>query len=402
MKRLRAGIFARLKPLTPSALMALMKLHLLLRSFVIVICLAAFVARADYLVYFGTYTGAKSKGIYAFRMSDEGKLTPLGLAAETPNPTYLAVHPNKKFLYSINEVSKFGEKKAGFVSAFSIDAKTGMLTALNQQTAGGTGPCHIALDEKGRCAVVANYGGGSVEALPLKKDGSLGEPGTFTQHAGTSVNKSRQEGPHGHCILVDPSQRFALACDLGLDQVLIYKLDVAKGTLTPNNPAFATIAPGSGPRHIAFHPNGKFAYVISEMLCTMTAFSWDSRAGALKELQTISTLPGELQRGYSTAEVYVHPSGKFVYGSNRGHNSIVGYACDAKTGRLTLIEHTDTQGKTPRHFGIDPSGKFLLAENQDSGTVVVFKIDSKTGKLTPTGEKVEVPSPVAAVFVPVK
>lgn len=394
--------FVRLNRTRRSALLGRMKIHLLLGRALALTCLAATVTHADYLVYFGTYTGTKSKGIYAFRMNDEGRLAPLGLAAETPNPTYLALHPNKKFLYSINEVSKFGERPAGFVSAFAIDARTGMLAGLNQQSAGGPGPCHIALDEKGRCAVVANYGGGSVEALPLKRDGSLGEPGTFIQHVGSSVNKSRQEGPHGHCILVDPSQRFALACDLGLDQVLIYKLDAAKATLTPNVPAFAKVAPGSGPRHMAFHPNGKFAYVINEMLCTMIAFSWDSRAGVLKELQTISTLPGELQRGYSTAEVYVHPSGKFVYGSNRGHNSIVGYACDAKTGRLTLIEHTDTQGKTPRHFAIDPDGRFLLAENQDSGTVVVFKIDPKTGKLTPTGEKVEVPSPVAAVFVPVK
>jgi 6-phosphogluconolactonase len=379
-----------------------MKLHSFLFRLIVLVCFAAPVTRADYLVYFGTYTGAKSKGIYAFRMSDDGKLTPLGLAAEMTNPTYLALHPNNKFLYAIGEVSKFGDKKAGAVSAFAIDAKTGMLTALNQQSSGGDGPCHIALDKKGRCAVVANYGGGSVESLPLKANGSLGEPGTFIQHEGSSANKLRQEGPHGHCILVDPSQRFALACDLGLDKVLIYKLDAAKGTLAPNDPAFATIAPGSGPRHIAFHPNGKFAYVISEMLCTMTAFEWDSSRGALKEFQTISTLPGELQRGYSTAEVYVHPSGKFVYGSNRGHNSIVGYACDGKTGRLTLIEHTDTQGKTPRHFSIDPAGKFLLAENQDSGTVVVFRIDQKSGKLTPTGEKVEVGSPVAAVFVPLK
>jgi 6-phosphogluconolactonase len=379
-----------------------MKTFPCLRLLLVLALLVAISARADYFVYFGTYTGAKSKGIYVSRMNDEGKLSAPELVAETANPTYLALHPNRKFLYSIGEVSKFGGKKAGSVGAFAIDGKTGKLTALNTQTSGGDGPCHIALDEKGGCVVVANYGGGSVEALPVNKDGSLGEPGTFIQHEGSSANKSREEGPHGYCILVDPSQKFALACDLGLDKVLIYKLDATKGTLTPNDPAFGVVAPGSGPRHIAFHPNGKFAYVISEMACTMTAFTWDSNRGALKEFQSISTLPGELQKGFSTAEVYVHPNGKFVYGSNRGHNSIVVYACDEKSGRLTLVEHQPTQGKTPRHFGIDPSGKFLLAENQDSASVIVFRIDQSTGKLTATGEKIEVGSPVCAVFVPIK
>jgi 6-phosphogluconolactonase len=378
-----------------------MKSH---RPFAVVLALLCIVgiARADYLVYFGTYTGAKSKGIYVSRMGDDGKLSAPELAAETASPSYLAVHPNKKFLYSIGEVSSFGGRKTGSVSAFAIDAKSGKLTALNQQTSGGAGPCHIDIDEKGQCVVAANYGGGSVQALPVKADGSLGEPGTFIQHEGSSVNKSRQEGPHGHCILFDPSQKFAVACDLGLDKVLIYKVDAAKATLTPNDPAFATVAPGSGPRHIAFHPDGKFAYVINEMLCTMTAFAWDSKKGALAEVQTISTLPGELQRGYSTAEVYVHPSGKFVYGSNRGHDSIVVYACDPKTGKLTLVEHQPTQGKTPRHFGITPDGKFLLAENQGSDSVIVFRIDAKTGKLTATGDKIEVGAPVCAVFVPVR
>lgn len=378
-----------------------MKFHLRLRCFLVCMCLAAVAARADYLVYFGTYTGPKSQGIYACRMDDTGKLTSLGVVAESASPAYLAVHPNKRFLYSINEVSKFENRSAGYVSAFAIDAKTGQLKELNRQSSGGPGPCHLSLDAKGQCVLVANYGGGSVQALPVKADGSLGAPGTFIQHAGSSVNKSRQEGPHGHCILPDPSQRFALACDLGLDQVLVYKLDAGQAGLTPNAPAFAAVTPGSGPRHLDFHPNGKFAYVINEMLCTVTAFAWDSGRGELKELQTISTLPGEVQRGYSTAEIYVHPSGKFVYGSNRGHNSIVGYACDPKTGRLALIGHTDTQGRTPRHFAIDPKGRFLLAENQDSGTVVVFKIDPGTGMLTATGEKAEVPSPVSAVFVPV-
>src|SRR5436190_7843285 len=394
-------ISARLKPAPLSALLCGMKSQRSLAIALALLCTIAFM-HADYVVYFGTYTGAKSKGIYVSRMSDDGKLSAPELAAETANPTYLALHPNKKVLYSIGEISKFGGKKAGSVSAFSIDAKTGKLTLLNQQSSGGDGPCHVDVDQKGRCVVVANYGGGSVEALPVNKDGSLGEPGTFIQHEGTSVNKSRQEGPHGHSIVFDPSQKFAVGCDLGLDKVLVYKVDAAKATLTPNDPAFATIAAGSGPRHISFHPNGKFAYVISEMLCTMTVFSWDSKRGALTELQTISTLPGQVERGYSTAEVYVHPSGQFVYGSNRGHDSIVVYACDQKTGRLTLVEHQPTQGKTPRHFGITPDGKFLLAENQGTDSVIVFRIDSKTGKLTATGDKIDVGAPVCAVFVLVR
>jgi 6-phosphogluconolactonase len=359
-------------------------------------------AHADQLVFIGTYTGAKSKGIYALRMSDEGKLTPLGLSAELSNPTFLALHPKEPVLYAISEVSKFGDRKTGSVHAFAIDKKTGKLTPLNSETSGGAGPCHLDVDAKGRCVVVANYGGGSVQALPIKKDGSLGAPGTFVQHEGSSVNPSRQKAPHGHAIVVDPSQKFALACDLGLDKVLIYKLDAAKAQLTPNVPAFATVAPGAGPRHIAFRPDGKFAYVINELNCTMTAFAWDSRRGALTEVQTISTLPGELQKGYSTAEVYVHPNGKFVYGSNRGHDSIVVYASDAKTGKLALVEHESTQGKTPRHFGIDPTGKFLLAENQGSDSIVVFRIDGKTGALTATGETAEAGAPVCAVFLPVK
>ena len=356
-------------------------------------------AHADYFVYFGTYTGAKSKGIYASRMSDDGKLSVPELVAEMTSPSYLVVHPNNKYLYAVGEVAKFKEEKAGAVSAYAINAKTGKLTLLNQQSSGGTGPCHIDVDRKGRSVVVANYGGGSVKALPINKDGSLGESGTFIQHQGSSVNKSRQGAPHGHCIVVDPSQKFAVAADLGLDQVLVYKLDAAKGGLTPNDIPFAQVAQGAGPRHLAFHPDGKFAYVINEMNCTVTAFSWDNKAGMLREIQTISTLPGELQKGYSTAEIYVHPSGKFVYGSNRGHDSIVVYACDEKTGKLTLVEHQPTQGKTPRHFGIDPKGKFLLAENQGSDSVIVFRIDQKTGKLTATGDKIEVGSPVCAVFV---
>ncbi len=362
--------------------------------------ITALCARADHFVYFGTYTGAKSKGIYCWRMTDDGKLTRVGLAAETANPTYLALHPTGKFLYAIGEFAQFNGQKAGAVTAYAIDTATGKLTLLNQQSSGGPGPCHLDVDRAGKVVLVANYGGGSVEALPIKADGSLGEPGTFVQHKG--VGDYEKRAPRGHAINVDPTQRFAVACDLGLDQVLVYKLDAANAKLTPNDPPFAMLAPGSGPRHLAFRPDGKFAYVINETLLTMTAFAWDGTRGELKEVQTISTLPGAKEKGFSTAEVYVHPSGKFVYGSNRGHDSIVVYASDEKTGKLTLVEHQSTQGRTPRHFAIHPSGNFLLAENQSTDNVVVFRIDPQTGKLTATGEKIEVGSPVCAVFVPVK
>jgi 6-phosphogluconolactonase len=377
-------------------------MQILRHTLALVIALSAAVAQADQWVYFGTYTGAKSKGIYVSRLSDDGKLSAPELVAETTSPSYLALHPKFKYLYAVGEVSNFKGAKAGGVLAYAIDAKTGKLTPLNQQSSVGAGPCHVDVDAKGQVALVANYGGGSVAALPILKDGSLGEASSFIQHSGSSVNKSRQQGPHGHAINVDPSQRFAVACDLGLDKVLIYRLDAKNAKLTPNEPAFATVAPGAGPRHFAFHPKGKFGYVINELNCTVTAFAWDSKRGALTEIQTLSTLAHEMQKGYSTAEIYVHPSGKFVYGSNRGHHSIVVYSVDQKTGKLTLVEHESTQGKTPRHFGIDREGKFLLAENQDTHTVVVFRIDQKTGALTPTGQQIEIGSPVCAVFMPVR
>jgi 6-phosphogluconolactonase len=252
--------------------------------------------------------------------------------------------------------------------------------------------------------LVANYGGGSVQALPVNKDGSLGDGGTFLQHTGGGVDKSRQEGPHGHCIITDPKNRFALACDLGLDKVLLYQLDPATATLTANDPAYGAVPPGSGSRHVSFRPDGKFAYVINEMTCTVTAFVFDAKRGALEARATISTLPqGEsVQRGFSTAEIEVHPSGRFVYGSNRGHDTIAVFAIDAKSGQLTPVEHVSTKGKIPRSFGIDPTGRWLLAANQNSDNVVTFAIDAKSGRLTPTGQELTVGAPVCVKFVEAK
>ena len=356
----------------------------------------------EYFVYFGTYTKAKSKGIYRARLDTAtGRLSAAEVAAECTDPAFLAVHPTERFLYAIDESSDPAKTPGRGVRAYSVDGRTGALTFLNEQTAGGAGPCHLTVDPDGKCVLVANYSGGSLAALPLSSDGRVGAPSAVVQHTGSSVNPTRQKGPHAHGIYVAPGKRFALSPDLGLDKILVYRFDAAKGALTPNSPPFATLAPGSGPRHLAFHPSGKFVYVINEMLCTMTAFSYDAQNGALKELQTTSTLPpGEtVKPGFSTAELIAHPNGKFLYGSNRGHNSITGFAINTVNGQLTQIENTLTMGKAPRHFAIDPTGTWLLAENQGSDTVVVFKIDADSGRLTATGQNLDVPVPVCAVFV---
>ena len=355
------------------------------------------------LVYVGTYTGGNSNGIYLLRMNlDTGALTTAGLAGETVNPSFLAIHPSGRFLYSVNEISKFAGKSSGVISAFSISMETGTLNFLNPRASGGAGPCHLVVDKAGKHVLAANYGGGSVTVIPILDNGRVGEPSAFVQHKGSSINSQRQERPHAHGIYLDAANRFAFVPDLGLDKVLVYQFDKAKGTLTPNDPPFAAVKPGAGPRHFAFHPAGRYAYVINELHCTITAFSYDPDRGALKEFQTLSTLPGQVQSGYSTAEIEVHPTGEYLYGSNRGHDSIVVCSIDPKNGRLKVVEHESTQGETPRSFGIDPTGKFLLAANQSSDSIVVFRINPESGKLEPTGHRVETPKPVCVVFLPVK
>lgn len=356
----------------------------------------------EFWVYFGTYTKAKSKGIYRARFdSASGKLSAAEAVAECKDPAFLAAHPSGKFLYAIDESTDPVKTPDRGVAAYAIAPRTGALTLLNQQSTGSAGPCHLAVDGEGRCVLVANYSGGSVSVLPLAADGRLGAAGKPAQHTGSSVNPARQKEPHAHAVMIAPDNRFALSPDLGIDKVMVYRLDAAQAAISPAAPAFAALPPGSGPRHLAFHPSGKYVYVINELLCTMAAFQYDARRGELSALQVVSTLPpGEaVQPAYSTAEVMAHPGGKFLYGSNRGHNSIVVFAIDPATGRLTQVQNQPTQGKTPRHFALDPTGGWLLAENQDSDTVVVLRIDAKTGHLTPTGQSVVVPSPVSAVFV---
>jgi 6-phosphogluconolactonase len=352
-------------------------------------------------VYVGTYTGKASKGIYRLELDlATGKLTPRGLAAEATNPSFLAIHPNRRFLYAVSEVGSFGGKKSGAVGAFAIDPRTGNLTALNQQPSGGADPCHLVVDRQGKYVLAANYTGGSACVLPVGSDGRLGEATAFVQHRGSSVNKQRQQGPHAHSINLDAANRFAFVADLGLDKVLVYRFDADKGTLTPNDPRGVDLTPGSGPRHFAFHPNGRWAYVINELLSTVTALTYDPEHGVLKGLQTVSTLPEGFKGNTSTAEVQVHPSGKFLYGSNRGHDSIAVFRIDPKSGALTPAGHQSDKVKTPRNFGIDPTGKYLIVANQGSDSLVVFRIDPATGALTTTGNVAEVPVPVCVKMMP--
>jgi 6-phosphogluconolactonase len=360
-----------------------------------------------YLVYVGTYTNkTASKGIYVYSFDPgTGKLTSMGVAAESEDPSFLALHPSGKYLYAVNEIDHFGAQKSGAASAFSIDQKTGKLTLLNQAATHGAGPCHISLDKSGKFALVANYDGGSVASVPVHDDGTLGEAADFVQHHGSSINKERQEGPHAHWIGTSPENRFALAADLGLDEVLIYRFSTTKGTLAPNDPPYAKLNPGSGPRHVAFHPNGKFAYVLTELESSVTTFAYRASNGSLSPLQTISTL-STLRKDYSSpkeaAEIAVHPNGKFLYASNRaGIDTISAFSINPAKGTLSLRDEYPTLGKTPRNFAIDPTGKFLLAANQESNNIVIFRIDSTTGALTPTGEIAEMPAPVCIAFLQV-
>ncbi len=350
-------------------------------------------------VYIGTYTGARSQGIYTAQFDAEtGRLSTLALAAECRNPTFLALSPNGRVLYAANEIGNFAGQPSGAVSAFSIDRETGKLTLLNQQPSAGSGPCHVSVDTTGRCVLVANYGSGSVAAFKVGSDGRFSGPGFQVQHHGSSINAQRQEGPHAHFITADPADRFVLACDLGLDQVLVYRLDPRQATLKPNDPPAAPVPPGAGPRHLAFHPDGHWVYVINELNSTVSSFEYASHQGTLTPLATVSTLPEVFQGRNSCAEIVVHPSGKFLYGSNRGDDSIALFSIDPKTGKAGFVSRQSTRGKTPRHFALDPTGRWLLAENQDSNDIFVFRVDRATGRLEPVGDRTEVGSPVCLLF----
>ncbi len=358
--------------------------------------------KTEYIVYTGTYTDGAGKGIYGFRFQPAtGALTSIGLMAESLHPSFLVIHPNRRFLYAANEVSSFNGKN-GAISSFKIAPDTGRLTFVNRVSSEGAHPCHITIDKTGKWLLAANYSSGSLAVFPVNEDGALGSASDSVQHEGSGANRMRQEGPHAHAVILSPDNRFLLAPDLGIDKVMIYRFNAVNGTLEANDPPFFRARPGSGPRHLSFHPNGRLAYLINELDSSLTALSFDPGKGILRETDTVSTLPGSY-KGFSTAaEVQVHPNGKFVYGSNRGHDSIAVFRIDDSRGAVEAAGFVPAGGKTPRYFAIDPTGRCLFAANQDSGNIVLFRIDAESGRLSETGTVLDTPKPVCIVFLPVR
>lgn len=362
---------------------------------------AADVPAGKQRVYIGTYSTDSSRGIYRCELDQAtGKLSDPELAVEAVNPSFLALHPTQPYLYAVTEVSMFEGQPAGGVSAYAIDTATGDLKLLNQKSSGGPGPCHLIVDRMGKHVLVANYGGGSAAVLPIGSDGKLSDKSGFVQHETVKINDRTKE-PRGHSINLSPVGRFAYVADAGLDKVFIYRYDAQRGTLEPNDPPFGLVPPDAAPRHFTFSTGGRQAYAINEHELSVTVFKYDAKNGSLTPIQTISTLPeGTDTKGLSTAEVVVHPSGKFLYGSNRGHDTIAGFQVNPKDGTLTAIGHFAKGAvKTPRNFNIDLTGNYMLVEGQDSNNIVVFKIDLQTGELTPTGSSITVGHPVCVKFV---
>ncbi len=357
-------------------------------------------ASRTWRVYIGVYTGVGAEGIYLMELDrDSGALEMVGLAGKVENPSFLARHPHKAVLYSVGQGTDAAGARVGLASAHAVDSERGTLTLLNQQPTMGEGPCHAVVHPSGSHLLAANYGGGSAVALPIAEDGSLLPASDLAQHEGAArIHPNRQEAPHAHAVALDASGRFAYVSDLGLDKIMMYRFDAARGTLTANDPPFVALPPGAGPRHFAFHPGSRFAYGVNELDNTVAAFACDSATGRLEALQTIGTLPESFTGENTTAEIKAHPSGRFVYASNRGHDSIACFAVDAESGRLTAIGHASTLGKVPRNFNIAPDGRFLLAANQQSNTIAVFRIDPESGTLEATGALAEAPTPVCVLF----
>ncbi len=356
----------------------------------------------QYLVFVGTYTGPKSQGIYAYRLdAASGVVESLGLAAASTNPSFLAIHPDGRHLYAVNEENRWRGQPGGYVTAYSIDIASGKLHELNQQSTVGEGPCFLTVDRTGKALLAANYGGGSVVSFPIATDGSLSPHASFTQHHGSSVNRARQGEPHAHSINLSPDNRFAFVADLGTDEIRQYAFDADTAGLQPVPARTVKLAPGSGPRHFSFTPDARHAFAINELASTISNFEYSAGNGALRLVQTVSTLPAGYSGDTSTAEVRVHPSGNFVYGSNRGHDTIAGFRLSHE-GVLQPIGHTSTQGKVPRNFNLDPTGKWLWAGNSGTDSIVIFSVNPASGALTPTGQELKVGAPVCIRFVPIK
>jgi len=357
-------------------------------------------------VYVGTYTQplphvvGKGEGIYRFTLDpNDGALKPVGLTANVVSPSFLALHPSQGFLYAVEEAAEAPGELTGTVAAFAVSAEDAGLTFLNRQSTRGNGPCHLTVDATGAYLLVTNHGSGSVAVYPIRTDGSLGEASDLVQHVGSSVHPHAQLGPHAHSVNFDRSNRFAFVCDKGIDKVMIYRLDHGQGKLIPNDPPFAAVRAGSAPRHLAVHPTRPYVFIIDEISSTLISFNLDEETGALSEIQTVSTLPPDYSGQNSTADIRIHPNGKFVYGSNRGHNSLAIFAIDEHSGRLTPLGHESTRGEIPRNFNFDPSGKLLLVANQNTHNVVAFAVDAASGALTPTGAQTSVPSPVCIQYL---
>ena len=360
---------------------------------------ATFVASltaSDYYVFFGTHRSGPGLGFSLGHFdSDTGALTTPKFLIEAREPAFFVIAADGRHLYTCNS----GDP--GAVSAYAIDPPTGQLALLNQVPSGGRDPSYICLDHTGRFALVANYEAGNIAVIALTPDGRLGERTAFVQHSGHSVNPKRQAHAYAHSIIVDPTNRFVLTADLGLDRLFVYRFDAATGALAANDPPYATVPPGSGPRHVTFHPNGRWVYLISEMGCTVTGFNWDSATGSLAEFQSITTLPADFTGTNTCAEILVHPNGKFLYASNRGHDSLAVFAIDPANGHLTPIEYAPSRGHWPRNFTFDPTGRWIIATNHDSDNAVVFRVDAATGRLSPAGDPVTVPFPFCERLLPV-
>jgi 6-phosphogluconolactonase len=363
------------------------------------------------LVFIGTYTEpilfgtgkileGKSEGIYLYSLDlTSGQMEQVDLTRDVPNPSFLALDPSRRFLYAVNELKEFEGAPTGAVSAFSVDPSSGELRFLNRKPAHGTDPCHLQVHKTGKYVFVANFASGSVCVLPILADGSLGDATDVVQHQGSSVDPVRQSGPHAHAVTSDDSGHYAFVPDLGIDKLMVYRFDVNLGKLEPHDPPWVEVHPGAGPRQLVLHPQGRYAYLINELDSTVTVLQCDWSKGILRKLQTVSTLPPGFEGASTCAEVQISPSGEFLYGSNRGHDSIVLYAIDRQAGTLALIGHESTRGRTPRHFAVSPGGDLLLVANQDSDNLVSFKVDPASGELLATGHVAHVPMPVCVKFL---